>query len=244
MGQCCSTTKTNPQGPWPKKPNKHKSILGGTGRVAVEVPPTAAEQPFDEPGADASDDDAAQALISHSVEQRVELCMERTNAPAFQLENVLAKRSKQHKQQSRSTAASSKEVDMTMTDYPDFVGLPNRSCDCFWNATLQCLRHTPKLQRIILESSQPRPGVLPGKNLLHAFANLLLCMDKYAGMGRVVPRNAPQRAHFVEQATEEVRSFAPPLPIADHRRLSNAKSHSKCIKAYPWTLLLLRSRRL
>ena len=92
------------------------------------------------------------------------------------------------------------------TDYPDFVGLPNRSCDCFWNCVVQSLRHTPGLQRRISEfaESQPANAGHSEPPLAHALADLLQCMDAYVASGRRVPGSAPQKAAFVAAAASRI----------------------------------------
>lgn len=188
MGQCCATTSKEggSEKMWPAETTRHKSIAASapTAQRSRELRPAAPS-----PGFDALPEEEHGEI---SEEQRT-------------LEDAVRAQAQAHTN-SPSSATQNDGVGMTMTDYPDFVGLPNRSCDCFWNATLQCLRHTPQMQRVILESSVPPPGVTPATNLLHAYANLLLCMDKYAGNGRAVPVKATQRAQFVEQATDEIKS--------------------------------------
>ena len=60
------------------------------------------------------------------------------------------------------------------------------------------------MQRIITESSVPPPGAALAGNLLHAYANLLLCMDKYAGDGRAVPDGHASIRQFVKQTDKIV----------------------------------------
>lgn len=57
------------------------------------------------------------------------------------------------------------------------IGLPNRCNDCFWLATVQCLRHLPGFARAVttsMETALQRPPV----NVAHALANLLLRMER------------------------------------------------------------------
>eukprot|EP01043_Picozoa_sp_COSAG02_P050030 COSAG02_NODE_5092_length_4640_cov_3.630478_2_plen_558_part_00 len=57
------------------------------------------------------------------------------------------------------------------------IGLPNRSNDCFWLATVQCLRHLPGFAQTVTMSTEnalQRPPV----NVAHALANLLLRMER------------------------------------------------------------------
>lgn len=57
------------------------------------------------------------------------------------------------------------------------IGLPNRCNDCFWLATIQCLRHLPGFAHTVTASTKTalqRPPV----NVAHALANLLLRMER------------------------------------------------------------------
>ena len=57
------------------------------------------------------------------------------------------------------------------------VGLPNRSNDCFWLSTVQCLRHLPGFAQAVtgsVESALLRPP----RNVAHALANLFLRMER------------------------------------------------------------------
>lgn len=57
------------------------------------------------------------------------------------------------------------------------IGLPNRSNDCFWLATIQCLRHLPRFARMVTSSTE-RALQRPPVNVAHALANLLLRMER------------------------------------------------------------------
>jgi len=65
------------------------------------------------------------------------------------------------------------------------VGLPNRSCDCFWLATMQCLRHTSGFLGA-LSGSVVDDG-RPVANLAQAVAGLLRAMQLADPGGCVLP---------------------------------------------------------
>jgi ubiquitin C-terminal hydrolase len=57
------------------------------------------------------------------------------------------------------------------------IGLPNRSNDCFWLATVQCLRHVPGFAQTVTACTE-RALQRPPLNVAHALANLLLRMER------------------------------------------------------------------
>ena len=76
------------------------------------------------------------------------------------------------------TAAQALDLQL---DVPQFVrspiGLPNRSNDCFWLATVQCLRHVPGFSQTVT-ASMDTALQRPPQNVAHALANLLLRMER------------------------------------------------------------------
>lgn len=76
------------------------------------------------------------------------------------------------------------------------IGLPNRSNDCFWLATLQCLRHLPGFAHTVtasMECALQRPPV----NVAHALANLLLRMEREEYADHLSSR-CPELSEFIQ----------------------------------------------
>lgn len=67
------------------------------------------------------------------------------------------------------------------------VGLPNRQNDCFWLATLQCLRHTPGFVEALAPAS-PAPST-SAANLLEAVAHLMQVMTDAEVSGQLSSDN-------------------------------------------------------
>ena len=93
---------------------------------------------------------------------------------------------------------------------PRFVGIANPSSYCFANATIQCLRHTPRLAEELCAAAPPTPRGLLGRRhgpetLLQAFVTLLRRMDT----GRGVHEKDDARLDFIQQCSEQ------PWTIAD-----------------------------
>eukprot|EP01051_Picozoa_sp_SAG22_P012785 SAG22_NODE_1362_length_4618_cov_3.277495_4_plen_327_part_00 len=101
------------------------------------------------------------------------------------------------------------------------VGLPNYSNYCFMNATVQCLRHTPRLAQAVCVAV-PAAGSLAPENCLQAFANLLLSMQRSFSADGVVADWRGFVAACADQLpkTDWTTSYAGPVGVVslDWRR--------------------------
>jgi ubiquitin C-terminal hydrolase len=87
------------------------------------------------------------------------------------------------------------------------VGLPNRQNDCFWLATLQCLRHTPGFVEAIAPAAPASSA--SATNLLEAVANLMQVMTEAEVSGPLT---------FDNEAVSEFRFHAMnALPASDKK---------------------------
>jgi hypothetical protein len=120
-----------------------------------------------------------------------------------------------------SRAVESESPKVPQAKLPRFVGIANPSSYCFANATIQCLRHTPRLIEDLTEITSPtrggggsgrgaRPPVPPPESLIEAFVLLLERMDRNYG-GHGVEDHDRARQEFMQLCAE----LLPSQPGAD-----------------------------
>jgi len=88
------------------------------------------------------------------------------------------------------------------------VGLPNRGADCFWLATLQCLRHTPGFLAALSDSVPSGPHATGASNLAEALAGLLRAMEIAEIDRSSLPLDTPALCEFYLNAMSELPALA------------------------------------
>jgi len=88
------------------------------------------------------------------------------------------------------------------------VGLPNRGADCFWLATLQCLRHTPGFLAAMSDSVPSGLHSTGASNLGEALAGLLRAMEIAEIDRSSLPLDTPALCEFYLNAMSELPALA------------------------------------